>query len=125
MDDLLSGRAVSLYYYNLAYGIPLYLHIGLKSDISCFDMRRRDLDYKSIKREINAWRDYARNYLSDYYPLTPHSIDAGTWIGWQIKHARARRRRGAGVPPRRESLRIDPREAPRSGTRRGLYVDEH
>jgi hypothetical protein len=32
MDDLLSGRAVSLYYYNLAYSIPLYLHINLKND---------------------------------------------------------------------------------------------
>jgi hypothetical protein len=32
MDDLLSGRAVSLYYYNLAYGIPLYLHVGLNTD---------------------------------------------------------------------------------------------
>lgn len=32
MDDLLSRRAVSLYYFNLAYNIPFYLHIGLKSD---------------------------------------------------------------------------------------------
>ncbi len=32
LDDLLSRRAVSLYYYNLAYSIPLYLHIGLKTD---------------------------------------------------------------------------------------------
>jgi hypothetical protein len=32
MDDLLSGRAVSLYYYNLAYSIPLYLHVGLNTD---------------------------------------------------------------------------------------------
>ncbi len=32
MGDLTSGRAVSLYYYNLAYSIPMYLHIGLKSD---------------------------------------------------------------------------------------------
>jgi hypothetical protein len=32
MDDLLSRRAVSLYYYNLAYSIPLYLHVGLKPD---------------------------------------------------------------------------------------------
>jgi hypothetical protein len=32
LDDLLSGRAVSLYYYNLAYGIPLYLHVSLKQD---------------------------------------------------------------------------------------------
>lgn len=32
MDDLLAGRAVSLYYYNLAYSIPLYLHVNLKQD---------------------------------------------------------------------------------------------
>lgn len=32
MDDLLSRRAVSLYYYNLAYDIPLYLHVGLKQE---------------------------------------------------------------------------------------------
>jgi hypothetical protein len=32
MDDLISRRAVSLYYYNLAYSIPLYLHVSLKPD---------------------------------------------------------------------------------------------
>jgi len=32
MDDLLSRRAVSLYYYNMAYSIPLYLHVNLKAD---------------------------------------------------------------------------------------------
>lgn len=32
MDDLLSRRAVSLYYFNLAYSIPLYLHVNLKGD---------------------------------------------------------------------------------------------
>jgi hypothetical protein len=32
MDDLVSGRAVSLYYYNLAYSIPFYLHVGLSTD---------------------------------------------------------------------------------------------
>jgi hypothetical protein len=32
MGDLLSGRALSLHGYNLACSIPLYLHIGLKSD---------------------------------------------------------------------------------------------
>jgi hypothetical protein len=32
LDDLLSRRAVSLYYYNLAYSIPLYLHVNLKPD---------------------------------------------------------------------------------------------
>jgi hypothetical protein len=32
MDDLRSGRSILLYYYNLAYSIPLYLHIDLRTD---------------------------------------------------------------------------------------------
>jgi hypothetical protein len=32
LDDILARRAVSLYYYNLAYSIPLYLHVNLKKD---------------------------------------------------------------------------------------------
>ena len=32
MDDIVSRRAYSLYYYNLAYGIPMYLHIDLRKD---------------------------------------------------------------------------------------------
>ncbi len=32
MSDLTSGRFKSLYYYNLAYNIPLYDHINLKTD---------------------------------------------------------------------------------------------
>jgi len=32
MEDLLKGWAVSLYYYNLAYSLPVYLHIDLRHD---------------------------------------------------------------------------------------------
>jgi hypothetical protein len=32
MDDLLSGRADTLYYYNLCYSIPMYLHVDLGHD---------------------------------------------------------------------------------------------
>jgi hypothetical protein len=32
MEDLLSGRAIALYYYNLAYNIPLYIHVDLRTD---------------------------------------------------------------------------------------------
>ncbi|MCS7223108.1 MAG: polysaccharide lyase family protein [Armatimonadetes bacterium] len=32
MSDLLSGRALSLYYVRLAYNIPIYLHIDLRKD---------------------------------------------------------------------------------------------
>ncbi|MFI4860929.1 MAG: hypothetical protein ACIAXF_09645 [Phycisphaerales bacterium JB063] len=32
MQDLLQGKALALYYYNLAYNLPLYLHVNLKTD---------------------------------------------------------------------------------------------
>jgi hypothetical protein len=32
MRDLMSGHAMALYYYNLAYGLPLYIHIDLRKD---------------------------------------------------------------------------------------------
>jgi hypothetical protein len=32
MQDLVSGHAIVLYYYNLAYSMPLYIHIDLRKD---------------------------------------------------------------------------------------------
>jgi len=32
LEDLLSGKALSLFYYNLAYDLPLYLHINMDND---------------------------------------------------------------------------------------------
>ncbi len=32
MTDLVGGHAISLYYYNLAYSLPLYIHIDLRKD---------------------------------------------------------------------------------------------
>ena len=32
MDDLLSRRSLALYYYSLAYSLPLYIHIDLRTD---------------------------------------------------------------------------------------------
>jgi hypothetical protein len=32
MEDLMSGNSIALYYYNLAYSLPLYLHIDLRTD---------------------------------------------------------------------------------------------
>lgn len=32
MEDLTSGRSIALYYYNLAYSLPLYIHIDLRTD---------------------------------------------------------------------------------------------
>ena len=32
MTDLVGGHSIALYYYNLAYSLPLYLHIDLRKD---------------------------------------------------------------------------------------------
>ena len=32
MQDLVGGHSMALYYYNLAYSLPLYLHIDLRTD---------------------------------------------------------------------------------------------
>ena len=32
MDNLSSGESIALYYYNLAYALPIYLHIDLRTD---------------------------------------------------------------------------------------------
>jgi len=32
MEDLVRGHSIALYYYNLAYSLPLYLHIDLRKD---------------------------------------------------------------------------------------------
>ncbi len=52
--------------------------------IACWDMRNRSLDYDLLRRLVRQWREYAPNYFGDYYPLTPHSIEPTTWIGWQF-----------------------------------------
>ena len=51
---------------------------------ACFDMRRKDLDYEMIRRVMGQWREFAKCYFGDYYPLTPYSLEEHVWIGWQF-----------------------------------------
>jgi len=51
---------------------------------ACFDMRRKDINFGLIRRVLGQWRQYADCYFGDYYPLTPYSLDTGTWIAWQF-----------------------------------------
>ena len=51
---------------------------------SCLDMRRKDLNFDLFRRAMKQWRQYAPNYLGDYYPLTPYSLDSTAWIAWQF-----------------------------------------
>jgi alpha-galactosidase len=49
------------------------------------DVRRKDLDYDLLRTLIGQWRQIAPNYLNDFYPLTPYTIErTNAWIAWQF-----------------------------------------
>lgn len=48
------------------------------------DVRNKDLDYNLLRKLTRQWREYARFYLGDYYPLTSYSLDTDVWIAWQF-----------------------------------------
>ena len=50
----------------------------------CWDVRRADLDYDSIRRLVGQWHEVAPYFLGDYYPLTSWSLASDVWIGWQF-----------------------------------------
>jgi alpha-galactosidase len=51
---------------------------------SCLDMRRKDLNFDLFRKAMKQWREYAPNFLGDYYPLTPYSLDGTAWMAWQF-----------------------------------------
>ena len=61
--------------------------------IACWDVRDRKLDYNFLRRTIADWRQYAPNYLGDFYPLTPYTTSNDSWIAWQFDRPEA----GAGT----------------------------
>jgi alpha-galactosidase len=85
---------------NLTYGIALWIpYFGsginpvdpysFRSDMGAagvlqIDVRRKDLDYNSLRRLCAQWRQVADNYMGDYYPLTPYSLDNDTWAALQF-----------------------------------------
>lgn len=61
--------------------------------IACWDLRDRKLDYDFLRKTIGDWRQYAENYLGDFYPLTPHTTANDAWLAWQFDRPEA----GLGV----------------------------
>jgi alpha-galactosidase len=60
--------------------------------IGCYDIRRSDLDYDSLRRLMAEWQDVAPLMLSDFYPLTPYpAADDTAWIAWQYDDPAAER----------------------------------
>ena len=54
------------------------------STVSVWDMRRKDLNYKSFRTWIAQWKEVAPDYYGDYYPLTPYRLEKDVWMAWQF-----------------------------------------
>ncbi len=91
------GMAFWLPYYGS--GIPvtdLYtLRSGMMPGYLVFLQLSADTDTtkKLVRRMLLEWRAVADNFLGDYYPLTPYSLDMDAWMAWQFN----RPEEGSGV----------------------------
>lgn len=82
--------------YGLAFWVPYFGTGSIREDVyslrssmcssfnSCWDLRREDIDYALLRKLIEQWRAYSPNFLGDFYPLTPYSLDQDRWIAWQF-----------------------------------------
>ena len=81
--------------YGLASWLPYFGHAGGQFDTYTFrsnmypsviidgDLRNKNRDYATLRRNLNQLRRVAPNFLGDYYPLTPYSRAADVWMAWQ------------------------------------------
>jgi alpha-galactosidase len=56
---------------------------------ACWDQRDDKIDFATIKRLMDQWKDFAPNYFGDYYPITSYSLANDQWIGWQFDRPEA------------------------------------
>jgi len=111
------GLALWLPYFGTGTGPRQFTPYELRSNLSCplailtWDMRDPALPYADLRRAVGEWRDIAQNYSGDFYPLTPCSLAADTWLAWQYDRPEAGRgvvqafRRAASAVPA-ERLRL-------------------
>ncbi len=94
-DYILEPVAQQLHTYGIAQWIPFF-GTGVNSSdpyvfwsqacphiTGCWDVRRKDLDYPTIRTLIQQWRTVAPLMLGDFYPLTPYDIGTAGWMAWQ------------------------------------------
>lgn len=85
MEDLISGRSIALYYYNLAYSLPLYIHVDLRTDnqnaivfwwnaSTCRHLGMGGMATDPAIREIH------RQSMATYLRLKPH-FSSGVFFG--------------------------------------------
>lgn len=49
-----------------------------------WDMRDKNLDYKTLRHMTKQFYDLTKYWTGDYYPLTPYSGEDNAWIAWQF-----------------------------------------
>ncbi len=71
--------------------------------IACWDVRRDDLAYDTLRTLLGEWRAIAPSLLADYYPLTPYSFQNDVWMAFQFH--RPETQEGAVLAFRRANCR--------------------
>ena len=91
LHDLISGKALSLYEYNLAYEIPLYLHINVAHDLPSmlsfwwYASTCRHLGVGGLKPEDDLWQNF--KHAMDTYKSLKEYFTQGKFIGIdQVTH---------------------------------------
>jgi alpha-galactosidase len=60
---------------------------------ACYDVRRTDLDYDTLRRLHGQWKRISPLFMKDFYPLTPYATENTAWVAWQFHDPE----RGEGV----------------------------
>jgi alpha-galactosidase len=105
-DYIFDPLANQCHSYGLAFWLP-YNGTGtgprqfslyeLRSNMSCpkqtpcWDLRERGLPYAVLRKAVREWRSYADDYLGDFYPLTPYSLEREAWMAWQFDQPEKRK----------------------------------
>ena len=95
-DDVWAPTAMQNMNYGMAMWIP-YFGTGIidvdpysfRSDMTPavlleLDVRRKDLDYDTLRRMCSQWRTISEYYYGDYYPMTEYSTEDDAWAAWQF-----------------------------------------
>jgi alpha-galactosidase len=41
------------------------------------------IDFAQLRDRVNEWRQLARHFYGDFYPLTPYTLSTDQWMAWQ------------------------------------------
>ena len=82
--------------YGMAMWIPYFGHMSRRFDtytfrsnmypsgVMDFNILNKDMNYELFRKLLNELRMVSDNFLGDYYPLLPYSLDETVWMAWQF-----------------------------------------